>query len=234
MTPSLEVLADPDALAERVAAWLTAQAGAKRSGFSLALSGGSTPKRLYQRLAAAPWRSRMPWGRVHLFWGDERFVPPDHPDSNQRMAREAMIARVPIPPGNLHPVPVDGTPEDAARRYEAELRAFAAGRPGEPLFDVQLLGLGPDGHIGSLFPGTPALAERGAWVVAVVGARPEPRITLTYPALEDSGAVAFLVSGAAKRAVLRQLLEGDLALPATALRPKGAVTVFADQAAMGA
>jgi 6-phosphogluconolactonase len=234
MIPSLEVLADPDALAERVAAWLTERAGAKPGGFSLALSGGSTPKRLYQRLAAAPWRERMPWGRLHLFWGDERFVPPDHPDSNQRMAREAMIARVPIPPGKVHPVPVDGTPEDAARRYEAELRAFAAERPGEPLFDVQLLGLGPDGHIASLFPGTPALAERRAWVVAVVGAKPEQRITLTYPALDDSGAVAFLVSGAEKRAMLRRLLDGDATLPAAAVWPKGAVTVFADQAAMGA
>ncbi|MCO6417395.1 6-phosphogluconolactonase [Siccirubricoccus sp. KC 17139] len=234
MTTAIEVLAAPDALAERVAAWLIEQASAKQGSFSLALSGGSTPERLYRRLAAAPWRDRMPWERVHLFWGDERCVPPDHPDSNQRMAREAMIAQVPIPPGNVHPVPVDGgSPEMAARLYEAELRAFAAERPGEPLFDVQLLGLGPDGHTASLFPGTAALAERSAWVVAVVGARPEPRITLTYPALEDSGAVAFLVSGAEKRAILRQLLEGDATLPAARVRPKGAVTVFADQAAMG-
>ncbi|HYZ31137.1 MAG TPA: 6-phosphogluconolactonase [Crenalkalicoccus sp.] len=233
MTPSLEILADPDALAERVAAWLSERATAKRGGFSLALSGGSTPKRLYQRLAAAPWRDRMPWGRVQLFWGDERFVPADHPDSNQRMTREAMIAQVPIPPGNVHPVPVDSTPEEAARRYEAELRAFAAERPGEPLFDVQLLGLGPDGHTASLFPGTPALAERRAWVVAVVGAKPEPRITLTYPALDDSGAVAFLVTGAEKRAILRRLLDGDAALPAAALRPRGDVLVFADRAATG-
>jgi 6-phosphogluconolactonase len=176
----------------------------------------------------------MPWARVHLFWGDERFVPPDHPDSNQRMAREAMIARVPIPPGNVHPVPVDGVPENAARRYEAALRAFAAKRPGEPLFDVQLLGLGPDGHTASLFPGAPALAESRAWVVAAVGAKPEPRITLTYPALNESDAVAFLVSGAEKRAILRRLLAGDAALPAAAVRPKGSVTVFADQAATGA
>ncbi|MBV1795737.1 6-phosphogluconolactonase [Siccirubricoccus sp. G192] len=233
MTPIVEVLADPEALAERVAAWLVERATAKRGGFSLALSGGSTPKRLYRRLAALPWRGRVPWGRMHLFWGDERFVQPDHPDSNQRMAREAMIAQVPIPPGNVHPVPVDGTPEEVARRYETKLRAFAAQRPGEPLFDVQLLGLGPDGHTASLFPGTPALAERRAWVVAVLGAKPEPRITLTYPALDDSDAVAFLVSGAEKQAILRRLLNGDAALPAAAVRPKGTITVFADQAAMG-
>jgi 6-phosphogluconolactonase len=234
MTPILEVLANPAALAEHVAAWLVARAAASRHSFSLALSGGSTPKLLYQTLAMPPWRDRMPWARVHLFWGDERFVPPDDPDSNQRMAREAMVAQVPIPPGNVHPVPVDGTPEDAARRYEAELRTFAAERPGGPLFDVQLLGLGPDGHTASLFPGTPALAERRAWVVAVVGARAEPRITLTYPALDDSAAVAFLVSGAEKRAILRRLLDGDTTMPAAALRPKGPVTVFADQAAIGA
>jgi 6-phosphogluconolactonase len=229
----VEVLADPEALAERVATWLTEQADAKRGGFSLALSGGSTPKRLYRKLAVAPWRDRMPWGRVHVFWGDERFVPPDHPDSNRRMAWKAMIAHVPVPPGNLHPIPVDGTPEMAARRYESELRAFAAGRPGEPLFDVQLLGLGLDGHTASMFPGTPTLAERRVWVVPVIGARPEPRITLTYPALDDSGVAAFLASGAGKRAILRRLLEGDTALPAARVRPKGAVRIFADQAAMG-
>lgn len=231
MTRSVEVLADPGALAERVAAWLVERATARQGAFSLALSGGSTPKRLYEHLARIPWRDRMPWDRVHLFWGDERFVPPDHPDSNQRMVREAMIAHVPIPPANVHPVPVDGTPEGAAQRYEAELRAFAAGRPDEPLFDVQLLGLGTDGHTASLFPGTPALAERIAWVVAVVGVKPEPRITLTYPALDSSRDVAFLVTGAGKRTMLRRLCEGDAALPASGVRPAGAVTIFADRVA---
>jgi 6-phosphogluconolactonase len=149
------------------------------------------------------------------------------------MAREAVIARVPIPAANVHPVPTDGAPEDAARRYEADLRAFAAGRPGDPLFDVQLLGLGPDGHTASLFPGTPALGERRSWVAAVLGAKPEARITLTYPALDSSGEVAFLVAGEEKRAVLRRLLEGDAALPAAGVRPAGPVTVFADRAAAG-
>lgn len=233
MTQTIEVLANPGALAERAAAWLTGRVAAKRNSFSLALSGGSTPKRLYQVLAMPPWRDRMPWTRVHLFWGDERFVPPGHPDSNQRMAREAMIARVSIPAANVHPVPTDGTPEGAARRYEAELRAFAAKRDGEPLFDVQLLGLGPDGHTASLFPGAPALSEREGWVVAVVGAKPGARITLTYPALANSAEVAFLVAGAEKRAALRRLLEGDAALPAAGVRPAGPVTVFADRAVAG-
>lgn len=234
MTPSLVVLEDPDALAEHVAAWLMARVAAAEGAFSLALSGGSTPKRLYARLARPAWRDRLPWDRLELFWGDERFVPPDHPDSNQRMVREAMTAQVPVPPANLHPIPTDGTPDAVARRYEAELRRFAARRPERPLFDVQFLGLGADGHTASLFPGTAALAERSALVAAVVGAMPEPRITLTYPALDDSNAVAFLVTGAEKRAILRRFLDGDAGLPSVGVRPRGAVTVFADRAAVEA
>lgn len=234
MIGRIEVLADPAALSERVAGWLAERAAAARGPFSLALSGGSTPKRVYELLATPPWRERMPWASIHLFWGDERFVPPDHPDSNQRMARDAMVAHVPVPAANVHPMPTDGAPEDAARRYEAELRAFAAGRrAGEPLFDIQLLGLGSDGHTASLFPGAPGLAERGAWVAAVVGAKPEARITLTYPALDSSREVAFLVAGEGKRAALRRLLDGDAALPAAGVRPAGPVTVFADRAAAG-
>ena len=231
MTVQLEVFVDPDTLARHVAAWLVARATAQTRPFLLALSGGSTPERLYRQLAAPAWRNLVPWNRVHLFWGDERFVPSDHPDNNQRMVREAMIARVPIPEDHVHPVPVDGTPGDAARRYEAVLRAFAVMRPGAPLFDVQLLGLGQDGHTASLFPDTDVLGEQDFWVAAIVGARPEPRITLTYPALNSSRDVAFLVTGAAKRDILRRLLAGDSALPAAHVRPAGAVTVFADRAA---
>lgn len=229
MTPRLVTLDGPDALAGHAAAWLAARVAAVPGPFSLALSGGSTPRRLYERLASLS----LPWDRIHLFWGDERFVPSDHPESNQRMVREALIRHVPFPPGNLHPIGTDGTPDEAARRYEAELRRFAAGRPGRPLFDLQLLGLGEDGHTASLFPGIAALAEREAWVVAVVGAKPEPRITLTYPALDSSAEVAFLASGAAKRAILWRFLAGDAALPAVDVRPRGAVTVFADRAASG-
>lgn len=233
MTPSLEVLADPAALAERVAAWLVKCAMARRGAVSLALSGGSTPRRLYRRLAGPPWRDRMPWERVHLFWGDERLVPIEHPHSNQRMVREAVISHVPIPIRNLHPVLTDGSAETVARRYDAELRMFAAERPGEPLFDVQLLGLGKDGHTASLFPGHSALAERRAWVAPVIGVTPEARVTLTYPALDNSRDVAFLVTGLEKRAVLRRLLEGDAALPAAAVTPRRSITIFADHAAAG-
>jgi 6-phosphogluconolactonase len=233
MMHRLEVAADAGALAERAAAWILEQTAAREGPVSIGLSGGSTPKRLYERLASPDWRGRLPWGRIHLFWGDERFVPADHPDSNQGMVRQAMLGQVPIPPGNIHPIPTDGTPESAAARYEEALRRFAETRPGEPLFDIQLLGLGPDGHTASLFPGSPALLERKAWALAVIGAKPEPRITLTYPALDSSRAAAFLVAGAEKREILARLRAGDPALPAAGLAPAGPVTILADQAAAG-
>ena len=233
MMHRMEVAADAGALAEQAAAWLAGRVAAREGPVSIGLSGGSTPKRLYQLLAMPDWRDRLPWERIHLFWGDERFVPPDHPDSNQGMVRQAMLDHVPIPPGNIHPVPTDGTPESAAARYEEALRRFAGTRPGEPLFDIQLLGLGPDGHTASLFPGNPALQERQAWVLAVVGAKPEPRITLTYPALNSSRVSAFLVAGEEKREILAGLRAGDRALPAAGLGPMGPVTIFADRAAAG-
>jgi 6-phosphogluconolactonase len=233
MMQRMEVAADAAALAEQAAAWLLDHVMAREGAVSIGLSGGSTPRRLYERLASPEWRDRVPWARIHLFWGDERFVPPDHPDSNQGMVRQAMLVRVPIPPGNIHPIPTDGTPDSAAARYEAELRRFAETRPGQPLFDIQLLGLGPDGHTASLFPGEPALRERAAWVLAVIGAKPEPRITLTYTALNSSRAAAFLVAGEEKRAILARLRAGDHALPAAGLGPAGPVTILADRAAAG-
>ncbi len=231
----LEVLPDPDALARRVAAWLLAAAVAKQGRFAVSLSGGSTPKRLYENLAAAPYRDRFPWSRTHWFWGDERFVPPDDPKSNYRMVHEAMLSRAAVPAVNIHPVPTaTGGPEAAASAYERELRSFyGADRldPARPLFDVTLLGLGSDGHTASLFPGTPALGVRDRWVAALVGAQPEARITLTYPALESSRQAAFLISGADKREVFARLRRGDESLPAARLRPTGSLWFFADAAA---
>jgi 6-phosphogluconolactonase len=152
------------------------------------------------------------------------------------MVREAMLARAPIPPANIHPVlTADLTPEDAALSYERVLKAYygaATLSPSRPLFDVTLLGLGPEGHTASLFPGTPILKERSRWVGAVIGAKAEPRITLTCPALESSRAIAFLVTGTAKRHVLERLLASDPALPATRIQPvQGTLHVFADRAA---
>jgi 6-phosphogluconolactonase len=231
----LEVLADPEALARRVADWLLAIAKESDKAFTLALSGGSTPRTLYELLASSPYRDAFPWHRTHLFWGDERFVPRDDASSNYGMVREAMLSRAPIPAANVHPIPTEGlTPEAAALGYERELKSFyGAGRldPTRPLFDVNLLGLGPDGHTASLFPGAAVLEERERWVSAVVGAKPPTRITLTYPALESSRHVAFLVVGNKKRAIFDRLRRGDDSLPAARLRPVGTLHLFADAAA---
>src|SRR6266852_1408524 len=230
----LEILVDPEALARRVAGWLLAISMARVSVFTLALSGGGTPRRLYELLAGPPYRDVFPWQRTHLFWGDERFVPRDDESSNYRMVRDAMLSRAPIPATNIHPVPIEGlTPEAAASDYERELKSFyGAARldPARPLFDVNLLGLGPDGHTASLFPDTAVLEERERWVAAVVGSKPT-RITLTYPALESSRHVAFLVAGKEKREILSRFQRGEHTLPAARLRPIGTLHLFADAAA---
>ena len=231
----LEILADREALSRRVAGWMLELATAKDGAFSVALSGGSTPRRLYRLLVEPPYRNRFPWSRTHWFWSDERFVPHDDPLSNYRMVREALLSRAPIPASNIHPISTEGiTAEAAASAYERELKAFyGAGRldPARPLFDVTFLGLGPDGHTASLFPGTSVLAERDRWVAAVGGAETEVRITLTYPALESSRHVAFLVAGEDKRTILDRIRSGDDSVPAARLHPTGTLWVFADAAA---
>ena len=232
----LEILADPEALSHRVADWLLEMATAKDGIFAIDLSGGSTPRRLYECLAGRPYQNSFPWSRTHWFWGDERFVPHDDALSNYRMVREALLSRAPIPALNVHPIPTEGvSPEAAASAYERQLKSFYGAEcldPARPLFDVTLLGLGPDGHTASLFPGTAVLAEQNRWVAAVVGAKSEARITLTYPALESSRNAAFLVEGEEKRAILNRLCRGDDSLPAAHLRPAGMLRVFADEAAI--
>ncbi|WP_262272529.1 6-phosphogluconolactonase [Microvirga yunnanensis] len=234
-TATVEVLADAEALARRAADWLLAAALAKQDAFTIALSGGSTPRRLYELLAAPPYYDAFPWSRTHWFWGDERFVPHDSAQSNFRMACETLLSRMPIPAANVHPVPTKGlTPEEAAVEYECTLQSFYGATvltPKRPLFDVVLLGLGAEGHIASLFPGTAILEERRRWVASVVGAKPEPRISLTYPALNSSRQVAFLAAGESKREVLDRLFRGDTSLPAARLRPRGELRFFLDRAA---
>lgn len=227
----IEAVADLEELADRAARLITDLAGSSRGRFAICLSGGSTPRRLYQLLADAPYRDAVPWDRVHWFWGDERFVPWDHPDSNYRMAREAMLAHVPAPAQNIHGIATTGDPAEAARAYERVLKAYYGAEtldPARPLFDVELLGLGPDGHTASLFPGSDVLEERQRWVAEVVGAKPEVRITLTYPTLESSRHTAFLVAGADKREALSRVLAGDLELPAARLRPTGELVWVVD------
>ena len=236
MIGRLEILPDAQTLARHVAEWMTQAALAASRPFRVSLSGGSTPKTLYSLLAADDFRNRFPWERVSWYWGDERFVPYDHPDSNYRMTREAMLAKAPVPPENVHPVPADGTPEEAARRYERTLReAYGAATldPARPLFDITLLGLGADGHTASLLPGQPVLEERTRWVMAVSHGRPEVRITMTYPAIDSSRFVAFLVAGREKAAILNTIRGGDSALPAARVRPVGDLIWFVDKAAAG-
>jgi 6-phosphogluconolactonase len=224
-----------ETLAQGVAEWLCGLAQASGRDFAVCLSGGSTPRRLYERLATPAIASRFPWRRAHWFWGDERFVPHDHPDSNYRMAYDALLARVPIPNGNIHAVPTEGlSPEQAADAYEAILKRFHGAdtlSPDRPLFDVTLLGIGEDGHTASLFPGQPALQENRRWAVAVIGAKSEPRITLTYPALDSSRDVAFLATGAGKRVAVAGAKAGDGEIPAAMVRPVGRLHWFTDRAA---
>lgn len=230
-----EILADPDAVAARTAALLIAELATTAGDVAICLSGGSTPERLYRLLATPSWRARIPIGRVHWFWGDERCVPHDHPDSNYAMARAALLDSVGVPEMNIHPVKTGLAPSAAAEDYARALQRWYGADllvPGRPLFTVCLLGLGEDGHTASLFPDTPALEERQRWAVAVTGARTEPRVTLTYPVLESSRLTLVLVTGVAKRAVLRQLVTpAGAQLPAARLRPQGDCFWLIDRAA---
>jgi 6-phosphogluconolactonase len=234
-TMDSRIFESAEMLAHEVADWLCGLAQAKDGAFAVCLSGGSTPRRLYERLAAPEVASRFPWDRAHWFWGDERFVPHDHPDSNFRMARDAFLSRTPVPPGNIHAVQTEGiSPGEAAVAYEATLKSFYGADqlvPERPLFDVTLLGIGDDGHTASLFAGQPALREMRRWAVAVIGVKSEPRITLTYPALDSSVDLAFVATGQEKRQVVARARAGDQTLPSGAIRPVGRLHWFADLAA---
>jgi 6-phosphogluconolactonase len=231
----LEILADPEVLAHRVANWMLELATLKKGVFVVALSGGSTPQRLYELLAKSPCRDTFPWARTHWFWGDERFVPYDDLHSNYRMVREAMLLHAPIPEANIHAVPTHAiSPEAAVLIYEQQLKLFYGAdslEVGRPFFDVVLLGLGEDGHTASLFPNTSVLGVRDRWVAAVRKTQSETRITLTYPVLESSEHVAFLIIGKDKRGIFDRLRHSDSDLPAARLHPTGELIWFADAAA---
>jgi 6-phosphogluconolactonase len=236
MNGHIEVFADPPSLARHVAEWMTALALAAPGVFRVSLSGGSTPKMLYELLASDAFVGRFPWARVHWYWGDERFVPYNHPDSNFRMTRDAMLAKAPIPPENINPAPTDGDPDAAAARYEQTLQTAYGARvldPARPLFDITLLGLGSDGHTASLLPGEAVLEERRRWVAAVSHGRPEVRITMTYPVIESSRQVAFLVAGKEKAPIIDAIRGGDILAPAARVRPVGELVWFLDEAAAG-
>jgi len=207
---------------------LAREAVDSRGRFSVALSGGSTPSALYGLLTEERYRAQIPWAQVHLFWGDERCVPPDHPDSNYRLANETLISHVPIPSANVYRVRGELEPELAARAYEKTLQEFFCGP--RTRFDLVLLGLGEDGHIASLLPGSGALRERERLAVAIAARyqdRPVHRVTLTLPALNTARQVLFLVTGSAKAGIVQVVLEGpEGRLPAQQIRPTAGQTIW--------
>jgi 6-phosphogluconolactonase len=231
----LRVFGDAEALARETAQWLCAVARAATGRFAICCSGGSTPKRLYELLGQKEIAVQFPWERAHWFWGDERLVPHNHPDSNYGMTRKALLGHVPAPRQNIHAVPTEGlTPEQSATAYEQTLREYygaTALDPTRPLFHVVLLGIGDDGHTASLFPDQPTLDETQRWVVAVIGVKSEARITLTYPALDSTQAAVFLAVGGEKRAVIQRARSVDRALPAARVKPIGTLYWFVDRAA---
>jgi 6-phosphogluconolactonase len=230
------VFQDAGALAAHAAAWLAEKlGGGTPRRRAVCLSGGSTPRILYEALAQPPYREAMPWESIHWFWCDERFVPPTDERSNYRMVREALFDRAPVPGRCIHPIATaGGSPEAAATAYEEELQRLYGSttlEAGRPLFDVTFLGVGEDGHTASLFPASPALKERMRWVARATDTAGAPRITLTYPVLESSREVVFLVTGAAKRDIVQRIFAGAAGLPAAMLRPAGRLHWFLDRAA---
>ena len=214
---------------------LAQKAIGSRGRFCVAVAGGNTPRDMYARLAGSRQTKQVDWGKVYVFWGDERCVPPDHPDSNYRMARDAWLAHVPLPDENVFRLAGELEPRLAATQYEATLRAFF-GPAGVPRFDLVLLGLGADGHTASLFPGTDAVREADRWVIATyVDHLNAWRLTLTPGVINAARHVTFLVAGDAKAQVLRDILTGPHEpdrLPAQIVRPEsGKVLWLVDQAA---
>ena len=206
---------------------------ATQDRYTLALAGGSTPKQLYELLASGD-EGTLPWGRIHLFWGDERFVPPGDERSNHHLVRRSLLTAIDIPPENVHPIPTDTeSPERAATAYEETLRRYFSDQ--EATFDTVLLGLGGDGHTAPLFPETPALGKTDDWV-RVVEAPPRhdvsTRLTCTLPVLNGARRAIVLVAGARKREALRAVLDDqDPSLPATHVRPRKRIDWCVDHAA---
>ncbi len=240
--PIIRRCADAEAVSRTAAeefVRLAREATAARGRFTVALSGGSTPRRLYQLLAEAPFREQVDWPRVEFFWGDERSVPPDHKDSNYRTAKEALLSKLAVPPGRVHRMQAERSDRDsAAREYQEEsARVFGVSPEGEPpAFDLVLLGMGPDGHTASLFPGTAALQETKRWVVANhVPQMNTDRLTMTAPILNRAAQVLFLVAGGDKAERLAEVLDGPAdveRLPSQLLRgARGRVVWLVDEAA---
>lgn len=238
MTPDIVVLENPEEVARAAADRFVelAQVAITASGrFSVALAGGSTPKRTYELLASEDYRNRVTWPKVHVFFGDERCVGPEDPESNYRMADQAMLSQLPIPAQNVHRLIGEGEPGSSARLYIDELRSFFEGASW-PRFDLVFLGLGDDGHTLSLFPGTTGLKDERAWVVANwVEKFKTFRLTLTAPAINRAVQIVFLVTGEGKARRLLEVIRGPRdpeRLPSQLIQPAdGSLAWFVDKAA---
>ena len=233
----LIAVSDPAALAKAAAERLLARIAENDGRVAICLTGGSSPKKLYELLATDTYRTRIPWDRVHWFIGDERFVPAGDALNNMGMARQAFLDAC-APGANIHPIPTGcADPDDAARSYQRELQSFHGAvvlDRAKPLFDLVLMGVGPDGHTASLFPGYPAVDETERWVVGVPQAHVEPfvpRVSLTLPALGACREMLFEVAGAEKRAILTRVLAGEN-LPARRAHAMGETTWLVDKAAL--
>src|SRR5436190_18865602 len=230
-------VSDPVALATTAADRILARIAGATDRVAICLTGGSSPQKLYQLLATDAWRNKIPWQRVHWFIGDERFVPANDLLNNMAMARRTFLDRG-ARASNIHPIPTDsGSPEQAASRYERELKSFYGAEafdPSRPLFEVVLMGVGPDGHTASIFPGYPALADTERWVVGVPEAHVEPfvpRVTLTLPALSSCREMLFEVAGSEKRAILTRVFDRE-DLPANRVHSTGEAIWLVDKAAL--
>ena len=235
--PDVIVAADPEALARAAAERILARLRRSSGRSAVSLTGGSTPELLYELLATKSYRDALSWNRIHWFWGDDRFVPHNDPRSNFGVARRLLLDLILAPVGNIHAIPTSvENVEEAACLYEAELRRFYGAErllPGRPLFDVVLMGLGPDGHTASLFPGHAELDEKERWVVGVPEAGHEPfvpRVTLTFRTLASTRDMLFLVSGPCKREILTQVLAGA-DLPAANAYSEGGLVWLVDRQA---
>jgi 6-phosphogluconolactonase len=239
----IEYFVEPDsvALARRAAQYFVEkvnEAVASRGRARIAISGGSTPKAAFELMADAsqPWRARMPWDKLEIYWVDERCVPPDHSDSNYRMTSEALLDHVPLRPEQIHRMEGELEPDAAAARYESELRnSFRLEGAETPRFDLIALGMGPDGHTASLFPHTEAIHEMGRLVVAnhVPQQKESWRVTLTWPVINRGASVFFLIGGAEKAQRLKEVFTGPRdpeRLPSQLIRPaSGILTLILDK-----
>jgi 6-phosphogluconolactonase len=231
---SLEILPSKEALIERSLQLVLEKmmtAINERGICTIALAGGSTPKPLYEAIAT----QNLPWDKIHVFWGDERYVPPTHPDSNEGMARSAWLSKVPIPESNIHPMPTnEPEPVMAAQKHEIQLYEFFKTASGTfPALDIVLLGMGDDGHTASLFPQTPALKVRDR-LITVGNKDGQPRLTFTVPLINHARCVLFIVAGASKQPALAQVFAevgDDSSYPSRLIQPEGELYWLLDQSA---